>query len=55
MRQQRKVLQIGNSGAKWGFFCEEDDCYLDKASPSKRAHRQGDRDEDLVVTSDQVK
>ena len=35
--------------------CEEDDCYIDKARPSKRAHRQGYKDENLVVTSENIR
>ena len=34
---------------------EEDDCYLDEYFLFKRYHRQGEIDEDLVVTSDQIK
>ena len=35
--------------------CEEDDCYLDKYCPFKRAHCQVDRDEELVTTSDHIR
>ena len=35
--------------------CEEDDCYLDEYRPFKRARRKGEKDENLVVTSDHIR
>ena len=34
--------------------CEEYDCYLDQDRPFKRARRQGEKDEGLVVTGDHI-
>ena len=34
--------------------CEEDDCYLDEDRPFKRDRRQGEKYENLVVTSDHI-
>ena len=35
--------------------CEEDDFYLDKDSSFKRARLQGEKDENIVITSDHIR
>ena len=57
-KQYRGVMKKGSterkSRNKMRRFCEEDDCYLDEDCHFKRARRQGDKDENLVLKSDHI-
>ena len=54
-KQYREVTKEGYTDSKFNnkprHVCEEDDWYIDKDRPFKTSCRQGERDEDLFVTS----
>ena len=52
-RSLRKVLQRGIQ-EKPRLVCEEDDCYIGRYRPFKRVLHQGDKYENIIITSDHI-
>ena len=52
MKKESTEIKFNNKTRR---FCEEGDCYLDEDRPFKRSRRQGDKYENLVVTSDHIR
>ena len=57
-KQERGVMKKSSTKRKFRNktrrVCEEVDCYLHGYLPFKRTRRQGEKDENLVVTSDHI-
>ena len=57
-KQEREVMNKRSTNRKprnkMRRVCEKDYCYLDEYHPLKISRHQGEKDEDLVVTSDKI-